>query len=82
MSFPKDGSLHSALLAKSHCPFLAISNVSASTERRFEQEKKNILSQAWWHTSFIPAELCGFEASLVYKASSRTGWDVTQRNPL
>lgn len=40
MSFPKDGSLHSALLAKSYCPFLAISNVSASTERRFEQEKK------------------------------------------
>lgn len=44
MSFPKDGSLHSALLAKSYCPFLAISNVSASIERRFEQEKKNILS--------------------------------------
>lgn len=42
--------------------FLAISNFSASTERRFEREK-GILSQAWWHISLIPVCLCGFEAA-------------------
>lgn len=51
------------------------------TERRSEQEK-SILSQTWWHTSLIPADLSGFEASLVYTASSRTARDVTQRNTI
>ena len=27
-------------------------------------------------------DLCKFKINLVYKASSRTAWDVTQRNPV
>jgi hypothetical protein len=43
----------------------------------------------WWPTPSIPAlwkqrqeDLCEFEASLVYKESSRTARTVTQRNPV
>ena len=41
---------------------------------------------AWWHTPLIPelqrqANLCEFEASLVYKVRSRTARD-TQRIPV
>ena len=43
----------------------------------------------WWRTPLFPAlgrqrqaDLCEFEASLVYRASSRTTWAVTQRNPV
>ena len=43
----------------------------------------------WWCVSLIPAlgkqrqvDLCEFEASLVYRASSRTVRAVTQRNPV
>jgi hypothetical protein len=51
--------------------------------------KKFNLSRAWWHVPFIPAlgkqrvyGLCGFEASLVYKGSSRTARTIPQRNPV
>ena len=43
----------------------------------------------WWRTPLIPAlgkqrqsDLCEFEASLVYRASFRTGTKATQRNPV
>jgi hypothetical protein len=44
-------------------------------------------SRAWWHTPLIPAfwrqrqAISEFEASLVYKVSSRTA-RATQRNPV
>lgn len=50
-----------------------------------------ILRQAgqWWHRPLISAlgrqrqvNLCEFEASLVYRASSRIGFKATQRNPM
>jgi hypothetical protein len=46
-----------------------------------------IPSRAWWHTPLIPAlgsrgrQISEFEASLVYKVSSRTA-KATQRNPV
>ena len=43
----------------------------------------------WWLTPLIPAlrrqrqaDLCEFKASLVYRASSRTGSKAIQRNPV
>ena len=43
----------------------------------------------WWRTPLIPAlgrqkqaDLFKFEASLVYRASDRTGSKATQRNPV
>ena len=54
------------------------------------REKKTLkkLSEArqWWHAPLIPAlrrqrqEISEFEASLVYRASARTGSKATQRN--
>ena len=52
-------------------------------------KSKNVLVVVqWWHTPLIPAlgrprqaDLCEFEASLVYRVSSRTARD-TQRNPV
>jgi hypothetical protein len=47
-----------------------------------------IVSRVWWHTPLAPAlgrqrqmDLLEFEASLAYKASSRTA-RATQRNPV
>jgi hypothetical protein len=47
-----------------------------------------VVAEHWWCTSLIPAELEGrgrwiseFEASLVYRVSSRTA-RATQRNPV
>ena len=49
---------------------------------------KAIMARRWWYTSLVPAlgrqrqgDLCEFEASLVYRASSRTA-RATQRNPV
>jgi hypothetical protein len=49
---------------------------------------KIYLAGQWWHTPLIPAhgrqrqgELCEFEASLVYRVSSRSA-KATQRNPI
>ena len=54
--------------------------------RSMKTLSKNHFGQAWWHTPLIPAlrmqrqgNLCEFEASLVYSASSRTA-RATQRN--
>ena len=45
-----------------------------------------ILAGWWWHTPLIPAlrrkrqaDLCEFEASLVYRVSSRTGSKATEK---
>jgi hypothetical protein len=47
--------------------------------------KENLRSRAWWHTPLIPAlrgrQISEFEASLVYKVSSRTARAI-QRNPV
>jgi len=47
-----------------------------------------LLATQWWPTPLIPAlrkqrkaDLCEFEASLVYKVSFRIDRAVTQRNP-
>ena len=43
----------------------------------------------WWRTPLMPAlgrqrqaDLCEFQASLVYRVSSRTGSKATERNPV
>jgi hypothetical protein len=47
----------------------------------------NLTGQWWWHTPLIPAlgrqrqVVSVFEASLVYRVSSRTAWAI-QRNPV
>ena len=47
---------------------------------------KKIYAGWWWHIPLIPAlrrqrhvDLCEFEASLVYRASSRTGSIATEK---
>jgi hypothetical protein len=50
------------------------------------RDEKLVVSQAWWYTLLIPAlggrgrRISEFEASLVYRVSSRTA-RATQRNP-
>jgi hypothetical protein len=52
-----------------------------------KKKKKAVLSQVWWCTPLIPAlgrqrqAISEFEASLVYRVSSRTA-RATQRNPV
>jgi hypothetical protein len=49
-----------------------------------DKMKKSKVSRAWWPTPLIPAlgrQISEFEASLVYKVSSRTA-RATQRNPV
>ena len=52
-----------------------------------QREKKWRLDRGMWHTSLISAlgrqqaDFCEFEASLVYRVSSRTARN-TQRNPV
>jgi hypothetical protein len=46
--------------------------------------QKCLSCRAWWHTPLIPAlgkQISEFEASLVYKVSSRTA-RATQKNPV
>ena len=52
------------------------------------KQKTNTSGAWWWHTPLVPAlrrqrqeNLCEFEASLAYKASSRTA-RTTQKNPV
>jgi hypothetical protein len=51
------------------------------------RDEKLVVSQAWWYTLLIPAlggrgrRISEFEASLVYRVSSRTA-RATQRNPV
>ena len=50
--------------------------------------KKEANARQWWYTPLIPAlgkqmwaDLCEFEATLVYNGSSRTA-NATQKNPV
>ena len=59
---------------------------SPTDYKRGEKEYQS-LAVWWWHSSLIPAlrgqrqaDICEFQASLVYKLSSRTT-RATQRNP-
>jgi hypothetical protein len=54
--------------------------------KKFYLKKKHKFSRVWWYMPLIPAlgrgrRISEFEASLVYKVSSRTAMTI-QRNPV
>ena len=60
-----------------------------SQAREMDQQLSFTVGQVWWHAPLIPAlgrqrqrqvDICEFEVSLVYKASSRTQRNLVSKN--